>query len=113
MIINHVVVDYALQIAHRSKKMADELLVSAAQSGDSQAFVELSRRHSGRLLLNIYRITNNWQDAEDVVQEALMRTFVHINTFESRPSFSTWLTRIAINTALMLLRVVDVRDIAE
>jgi RNA polymerase sigma-70 factor, ECF subfamily len=82
----------------------DEVLVAAARSGDSSAFVELSRRHSRRVLLKIYRITNNWQDAEDVLQESLMRAFIHLDTFERRASFSTWLTRIAINTALMLLR---------
>jgi RNA polymerase sigma-70 factor (ECF subfamily) len=87
-----------------SSEMTDQLLVSAAQSGDSHAFVELSKRHSRRILLKIYRITNNWQDAEDVYQESLMRAFIHINTFQSRASFSTWLTSIAINTALMLLR---------
>lgn len=87
-----------------SNEIADELLVSAAQSGDSLAFVELSKRHSRRLLLKTYRITNNWQDAEDVVQDALMRAFTRLNTFECRASFSTWLTRIAINSALMLLR---------
>jgi RNA polymerase sigma-70 factor (ECF subfamily) len=82
----------------------DAILVAVAQSGDSSAFVELSRRHSRRVLLKIYRIINNWQDAEDVLQESLMRAFVHLHTFECRASFSTWLTRIAINTALMLLR---------
>ncbi|MGA3047752.1 MAG: sigma-70 family RNA polymerase sigma factor [Terracidiphilus sp.] len=87
-----------------SNPMTDEFLVSAAQSGDSYAFVELSKRYSRRLLLKTYRITNNWQDAEDVVQESLMSAFIHINTFENRSSFSTWLTRIAINSALMLLR---------
>jgi len=56
------------------------------------------------VLHKIYRITNNWQDAEDVLQESLMRAFVHLHTFEFRASFSTWLTRIAINTALMQLR---------
>jgi RNA polymerase sigma-70 factor, ECF subfamily len=87
-----------------SNEMTDEFLVSAAQSGDPNAFVELSKRHSRRLMLKIYRITNNWQDAEDVIQDSLMRAFTHINTFQSRASFSTWLTSIAINTALMLLR---------
>jgi RNA polymerase sigma-70 factor, ECF subfamily len=82
----------------------DAMLVAVARSGDSSAFVELSKRHSRRLLHKVYRITNNWQDAEDVLQESLMRAFVHLHTFECRASFSTWLTRIAINTALMLLR---------
>jgi RNA polymerase sigma-70 factor (ECF subfamily) len=82
----------------------DAMLVAVARSGDSSAFVELSQRHSRRVLHKIYRITNNWQDAEDVLQESLMRAFLHLHTFECRSSFSTWLTRIAINTALMLLR---------
>jgi RNA polymerase sigma-70 factor, ECF subfamily len=82
----------------------DAMLVAAARSGDSSAFAELSKRHSRRVLLKIYRMTNNWQDAEDVLQESLMRAFVHLHTFECRASFSTWLTRIAINTALMLMR---------
>jgi RNA polymerase sigma-70 factor, ECF subfamily len=82
----------------------DAMLVAVALSGDSSAFVELSKRHSRRVLHRIYRMTNNWQDAEDVLQESLMRAFVHLHTFESRASFSTWLTRIAINSALMLLR---------
>jgi RNA polymerase sigma-70 factor (ECF subfamily) len=92
----------ALQL--NAAEMADELLVSAARSGDSCAFAELSRRHSQRLLHRAYRITDDWQDAEDVVQESLMKAFTHLNTFGSRARFSTWLTRIAINSALMLLR---------
>lgn len=82
----------------------DELLVSAALSGEPYAFVELSKRHSRKLLLKIYRMTKNWQDAEDTLQESLMKAFTQLYTFESRASFSTWLTRIAINSALMLLR---------
>lgn len=84
--------------------LCDAALVAAARSGDSSAFDELSQRHSRRILLKIYRITNNWQDAEDVLQESLMKAFVHMDTFEYRASFSTWFTSIAINTALMLLR---------
>jgi len=84
--------------------LCDAVLVAAARSGDSSAFVELSQRYSRRTLLKIYRITNNWQDAEDVLQESLMRAFLHLDTFEYRARFSTWFTSIAINTALMRLR---------
>ena len=80
------------------------MLVSAAQAGDASAFVELKDRHANKLLSRIYRITRNWQDAEDVLQESLMKAFVHLPTFEGRSSFSSWITRIAINSALMLLR---------
>ena len=82
----------------------DAMLVAVARSGDSSAFDELSRRHSRRVLHKIYRITNNWQDAEDVLQDSLMKAYIRLHTFECRASFSTWFTRIAINTALMLLR---------
>jgi RNA polymerase sigma factor (sigma-70 family) len=80
------------------------LLVLAACSGDSHAFVELSKPHSTRILLTLYRITKNWQDAEDALQEALMKAFLHLDSFQGKASFSTWFTSIAVNTALMLLR---------
>ncbi len=79
-------------------------IVSAAKSGDAFAFVELSKRHSNKVLRRAYRIVKNWQDAEDVLQESLMRAFLHMKEFEERSSFSSWLTRIAINSALTSLR---------
>jgi RNA polymerase sigma-70 factor (ECF subfamily) len=82
----------------------DQLLVLAARSGDPHAFVELSKPHSSRILLTLYRITKNWQDAEDSFQEALMKAFLHLDSFQGKASFSTWFTSIAVNTALMLLR---------
>jgi RNA polymerase sigma-70 factor (ECF subfamily) len=85
-------------------EMREDLLISAAKSGDAVAFVELSKRHSNKILRRAYRIVKNWQDAEDVLQESLMRAFLHLKDFEERSSFSSWLTRIAINFALMSLR---------
>jgi RNA polymerase sigma factor (sigma-70 family) len=52
----------------------------------------------------MYRITRNPQDAEDALQDAFLKAFVHLKNFDGRSTFSTWLTRIAINTALMILR---------
>src|SRR5580698_6222040 len=83
---------------------SDAELVSTAKSGDANAFVELSKRHSNRILLTTYRITRNWQDAEDALQDSLLKAFSHLKDFQERSSFSTWLTRIAINSALMILR---------
>src|SRR5271163_3930357 len=91
-------------LARGLNDLSDELLVSAAQAGDAFAFVELMDRHANKLLLRIYRIIRNWQDAEDILQESLMKAFVHLAAFEGRSSFSSWITRIAINSALMLLR---------
>jgi RNA polymerase sigma-70 factor, ECF subfamily len=93
-----------LAIKRGLNKMREDLLVSAAKSGDAVAFVELSKRHSNMILRQAYRIVKNWQDAEDVLQESLMRAFLHLKEFEERCSFSSWLTRIAINFSLMTLR---------
>ena len=83
---------------------ADIVLVAAAKDGDDQAYAELCRRHSKKLLRTILRITRNVADAEDMLQETLLKAYVHIGTFEGRSAFSSWLTRIAINSALMLSR---------
>jgi RNA polymerase sigma-70 factor (ECF subfamily) len=82
----------------------DEILVAAAKLGDRPAFAELWARHSNRALQIAYRITKNREDAEDVLQEAWTKAFVHLKSFDGKAQFTTWLTRIAINTALMTLR---------
>jgi RNA polymerase sigma-70 factor (ECF subfamily) len=84
--------------------MNDELLVLAAQSGDTAAFVELRRRHATKLLRTTYRVTRNWEDAEDALQDSFLKAYLHLNKFENRSTFASWLTRIAINSALMILR---------
>jgi RNA polymerase sigma-70 factor, ECF subfamily len=85
-------------------QISEAVLVSMAKLGDSDAFVELSRLHSNRLLRTIYQITRNWHDAEDALQDATLRAFSHLKDFQEKSSFYTWLTRIAINSALMILR---------
>ena len=82
----------------------DMYLVAAAKNGDHQAYAELCRRHSQRTLRTVLRITRNIADAEDTLQEALLKAYTHIGQFDGRSAFSSWLTRIAINAALMLLR---------
>src|ERR1700678_4376300 len=82
----------------------DTYLVAAAKSGDHQAYTELCQRHSKRTLRTVLRITRNIADAEDTLQEALLKAYTHIGQFDGRSAFSSWLTRIAINVALMLLR---------
>jgi RNA polymerase sigma-70 factor, ECF subfamily len=82
----------------------DDGLVSAARSGDRNAFLELYQRHSRKVLPRIYRITKNREDAEDAFQDAIMRAFIHMKSFEGRSNFTSWLTRIATNSALMVLR---------
>lgn len=79
-------------------------LVLAAKSGDGHAFEILIERYRRRILAIAQRITRIREDAEDIVQQSLQKAFVHLHKFEGKSSFSTWLTRIAINEALMLLR---------
>src|ERR1700678_4688641 len=79
-------------------------LVAAAKDGDHRAYAELCRRHSPQIFRKVLRITGNTADAEDTLQEALLKAYIHIRGFEGRSAFSSWLTRIAINSALMLLR---------
>jgi RNA polymerase sigma-70 factor, ECF subfamily len=81
----------------------DEVLVAAAKLGDHPAFEELWERHSSSTFRLVYRITGNVDDAEDVVQEAWMKAYADLKTFNGRAKLSTWLTRIAINSALMIL----------
>ncbi len=79
-------------------------LVVAAKRGDGQAFEILVERYQQRILAVARRFTRVREDAEDIVQQSLQKAFVHLHKFEGKSSFSTWLTRIAINEALMLLR---------
>jgi RNA polymerase sigma-70 factor, ECF subfamily len=94
----------SVDMEYSPTEMNDEMLVSRAKSGDTDAFVELSKRHANRVFQATYRVTRNRQDAEDALQEAFLSAFTHMKDFEGRSSFSTWLTRIAINSALMILR---------
>jgi len=87
----------------------DEVLVAAAKSGDYQAFVELWTRHTTRVFKTTYRITGNREDAEDAMQDVWMKAHLHLAAFNGRAQFTTWLTRIAINTSLMILRKKRVR----
>jgi RNA polymerase sigma-70 factor, ECF subfamily len=82
----------------------DEVLVAAAKSGNQLAFSELWTRHSNAAFKMAYRIVENRDDAEDVIQDAWMKAYVHLKSFRGSSKFSTWLTRIAINSALMSLR---------
>ena len=79
-------------------------LVFAAKGGDGQAFEILIKRYQRRILAIARRFTRIREDAEDIVQQSFQKAFVHLHKFEGKSFFSTWLTRIAINEALMLLR---------
>ena len=82
----------------------DAALVAGAKIGDARAFELLIQRHEWKIVSLAQRMTRNREDAEDVMQQSLLKAFIHLKKFEGKSLFSTWLTRIAINEALMLLR---------
>jgi RNA polymerase sigma factor (sigma-70 family) len=86
------------------KHVSDDNLVAQAKLGCEQAFAELWSRHGERARHVVWRITRNREDADDVLQEAYLKSFLHLVSFNGHSRFSTWLSRIAINVALMLLR---------
>src|SRR5271163_2522748 len=79
-------------------------LVAAARAGSNAAFEELQSRYSRRLYRRIQFITRNHEDAEDALQETFLHAYLALDSFEGRSQFASWLTRIAINSALMVLR---------
>ena len=82
----------------------ESALIAAAKGGNAQAFEVLIARHQQRILAIALRRTRVRQDAEDIVQQSFQKAFLHLHQFEGRSSFSTWLTRVAINEAQMLHR---------
>jgi RNA polymerase sigma-70 factor, ECF subfamily len=79
-------------------------LIAAAKTGRQAPFGELCERHMKQLFGVTRRIMPNREDAEDAVQDCFLSAFVHLKDFDGRSRFATWLTRIAINAALMKLR---------
>lgn len=89
--------------------VSEDDLITAAQRGDQSAFVELCRRHSALAKKKILSIVRNQEDAEDALQDTLLRAFTHLTSFRRSCKFSTWLTTIGMNSALMILRKRRVR----
>jgi RNA polymerase sigma-70 factor, ECF subfamily len=83
---------------------ADDELVIAAKNGDECALELLIKRHRSRIFAVALRYTRIHEDAEDIVQQTFQKAFVYLHKFQGKSSFSTWLTRIAINECLMFLR---------
>jgi RNA polymerase sigma-70 factor (ECF subfamily) len=86
--------------------MADEadLDLDLARRGDRDAFGRLVRRHQRRVYAAALHILGNHSDADDVTQEAFVRAYRGLGSFDGRADFFTWLYRIAVNTALNALR---------
>jgi RNA polymerase sigma-70 factor (ECF subfamily) len=79
-------------------------LVAAAKAGDSSAFSDLIRHYDRRVFRMAKQITQNDDDAEDVLQETFLKAYTHLDDFQGNSKFYTWVVRIAVNEALMKLR---------
>jgi RNA polymerase sigma-70 factor (ECF subfamily) len=82
------------------KGLSDEALVARIRAGEERYFEVLMRRHNARLFRAARAIVKDDDLAEEVMQDAYVACFTHLDQFEGRSSLSTWLTRIAINEAL-------------
>ncbi len=80
------------------------ILVAQAREGDTKAFAELVRRYEGKIFRLAQHVTQNREDAEDVLQETFMKAYEHLDQFKGDSKFYTWIVRIAVNQALMKLR---------
>ena len=84
---------------------SDELsLVELARAGDAGAFTELVKRYDKKIYRLAKHITQNDEDAEDVLQETFLKAYEHLDGFQGNSRFYTWLVRIGVNEALMKLR---------
>lgn len=79
-------------------------LVDRARSGDTAAFTELVNRYERKIFRLAKHITQNDEDAEDVLQETFLKAYSHLDSFQGQSKFYTWIVRIGVNEALMKLR---------
>ena len=91
-------------VAQGTPKLNEKTLVAAAKRGQEAAFDALFAQHKQMMMRAALRITQRHEDAEDAVQDSFLSAFLHLKDFDGRSSLSTWLTRIAINCSLMILR---------
>jgi len=91
-------------IVARFSTLSDEEVVSRILEGDTPLFEVLMRRHNERVFRAARAILRDDREAEDVMQEAYVRAYAHLNQFDGRAQFSTWLTKIAVYEALARVR---------
>src|SRR5258708_25383663 len=82
----------------------ESALVAKAREGDASAFGELVHRYERRIFRLAKHITQNDEDAEDVLQETFLKAYEHLGSFQEKSKFYTWIVRIAVNESLMKLR---------
>ena len=92
-------------MAVTSEPLLDEsALVAQSREGDAEAYGQLVRRYQNKIFRLAQHITQNREDAEDVLQETFLKAYEHLDQFQGNSKFYTWIVRIAVNQALMKLR---------
>ena len=86
-------------------ELNDAAVVAQVLTGDREAFRVLVERHSRNVFKAVYRMTNNQEDADEIVQETFLRAYKSLDRFQERSSFYTWVYRIAMNRTLDFLSV--------
>jgi RNA polymerase sigma-70 factor (ECF subfamily) len=96
----------AIQSTKASRVAGDDeaILVAQAKAGNVGAFEELVNRYERNIYRLAQRITQNHEDAEDVLQDSFLKAYTHLGDFQGDSRFYTWLVRIAVNESLMRLR---------
>ena len=92
-------------MAVTSEPILDEsALIAQSREGDAEAYGQLVRRYQGKIFRLAQHITQNREDAEDVLQETFLKAYEHLDQFQGNSKFYTWIVRIAVNQSLMKLR---------
>jgi len=94
----------AAHLAGPDVASGESLLVEKARQGDVEAFSSLIAKYERRVYRMARQITQNDEDAEDVLQDTFLKAYEHLKSFQGQSKFYTWLTRIAVNESLMKLR---------
>ncbi len=89
----------------KPESLTDEEVVQRVRAGETALYEVIMRRYNRRLYRIARAILHNDAEAEDVMQDAYVRSYEHLDQFAARSPFSTWLTRIAVNEALARLRL--------
>jgi RNA polymerase sigma-70 factor (ECF subfamily) len=95
-----VMTNAASTAALLGEQLTDEEIVARIVNGDRALFEILMRRHNQRIYRAVRAVLHEDEGAEDVMQEAYLSAYQHLHQFEGRAKFSTWLTRIAVNSAI-------------
>src|ERR687883_283184 len=93
------------------EQLDDRALVARVLGGDRDRFTELVKRYEKRVINYVYRITHRYEEAHDLAQEIFVKVFMALDRYDSKYQFSTWLFRIAQNSAIDALRKKSIAEV--